>query len=88
MRRVALPVLVLVLDADGKELAHAGAVESDLMACVHEALVQLRLQPRQRQPSPAHPLQDLHQTMETYLETLRFPFELPHFHVIPRDFVR
>jgi purine catabolism regulator len=57
-RRVARPVLVL--DADGTELAHAGAVESDLIARVHEALVRLRLQPRQRQISPVHLLQDLY----------------------------
>ncbi|HZU00766.1 MAG TPA: PucR family transcriptional regulator ligand-binding domain-containing protein, partial [Ktedonobacteraceae bacterium] len=58
MRRVAGPVLVL--DADGKELAHAGAVEGDLMAGVQEALVRLHLQPRQPQTSPVHLLHDLH----------------------------
>jgi PucR family transcriptional regulator, purine catabolism regulatory protein len=58
MRRLARPVLVL--DAEGKELAHAGAIESDLMARLQEALVRFRLQPRQRQTSPVHLLHDLH----------------------------
>lgn len=55
-RSVARPVL----DAEGKELAHAGAVERSLMARVHEALVRLHLQPTQRQASPVHLLHDLH----------------------------